>query len=164
MPIEVPQGLSTQVAAAQILASDLAKIGIKASVHEVTHSEEPGLYTNRAKLAILGSTASYADPESIIEERLAPTQIYPQGGGVNIAKYHNATFDKLLAQVGETLNPQQRLQVMGKMLTVLAEEVPDWPMYSPGNFGALSSKYVFPGFSFWTAYYCPWALNVKLAA
>ncbi|MFZ2052506.1 MAG: ABC transporter substrate-binding protein [Solirubrobacteraceae bacterium] len=164
MPIEVPQGLSTQVSAAQILASDLAKIGIKATVHEVTHSEEPGLYTDRAKLAILGSTASYADPESIIEERLAPTQIYPQGGGVNIAKYHNATFDKLLAQVSETLNPQQRLQVMGKMLTVLAEEVPDWPMYSPGNFGALSSKYVFPGFSFWTAYYCPWALNVKLAA
>jgi peptide/nickel transport system substrate-binding protein len=164
MQIEVAQGFEAQIAAAQILTSDFAKIGVKAAVHEVTRSEEGSVYTGKATFWITDSTAGYPDPESIIAERLSANQIYPEGAGLNVPNYRNAEFDKLLSESAETLDGPKRLKMLGNMLEILRSDVPNWSMYSPESFTAISSKYVMPGFSFWTISYTPWALRVKLAS
>lgn len=162
-PIEVAKGVESQVASAQILAADLAKIGIKAIVHEVTHAEEGRWLTGKGIFALTDSSSNYPDPESIIVERLAPGEIYPQGGGINFANYRTNQFDRLLSEAAETLDAPKRLQITGDLIRTIRNEAPNWPLYSPGNFASLSDKYVMPGFTFWTTYYTPWALRVKLA-
>lgn len=161
-PIEVAQSNDSGILAAQILASDLAKIGIKATVQELTPGQETAWTTGKIRLGIVGTGTLYPDPEGIMSSRLVPSQIYP-GGGQNMANYRNAEVDKLLTESVETLNKPKRLQMIGKLLGIVNGEVPYWPLFSPSTVGVLSKKYVLPGFSYWTMFWTPWAMNLKLA-
>jgi peptide/nickel transport system substrate-binding protein len=161
--IEVAQTNESEISDAQVLAADLAKIGIKATVHETTPAEETAWLTGKGRFSFTEPGAAFPDPESLIAERLGPEEIYPEGGGVNVAQYRNAAFAKLLSESRETLNAQKRLQMMAEMLKIVANEAPVWPLYSPGLFAALSEKYVMP-LSYWGTFFGPWALNVKLAS
>jgi peptide/nickel transport system substrate-binding protein len=161
--IEVAQAGEAEIADAQILAADLAKIGIKATVHETTPAEETAWLTGKGRFSFTEPGAAYPDPSGLIAERLGPEEIYPQGGGVNVAEFRNAEFDKLLSESRETLNPHKRLQIIGKMLEIAANEAPVWPLYSPELSAALSEKYVMP-LSYWGTLFGPWALDVKLAS
>jgi peptide/nickel transport system substrate-binding protein len=163
-PIEVAQVNESGIAAAQILAADLAKIGVKANVKELTAGQEVAWLTGKVTLAVVNTGTVYDDPEGIMSTRIAPGQIYPPGGGQNIANYRNPEVDKLLAESVETLNRQRRLQMVGKLLGIMNSEAPYWPLYSPATLSTLSEKYVFSGFSYWSMYFSPWALNVKLAS
>jgi peptide/nickel transport system substrate-binding protein len=161
--IEIAQESAQEISDAQILAADLAKIGIKASVHEATHAEETAWLTGKNRFSFTEAGASFPDPIGLIEQRLGPGQIYPEGGGINDSNYRNSEFDKLLEESDEALNAHQRLQMIGKMLKIAGGEAPVWPLYSPGLFASLSEKYVM-SFSFWTAVSGPWALSVKPAS
>ncbi len=163
MHIEVPQGSPAYDGAGQILASDFAKIGIKAVLHENTKAEEARGYTGKGTFFINLVSANYPDPDSILGERLSSSQIYPSGGGENSSNWRNARFDKLLAQAEGTLNAPRRLQMIGDLLRIVRNEAPAWALFSVGNYGSLSSKYVMPGFSLWTVFATPWAMDVKLA-
>jgi peptide/nickel transport system substrate-binding protein len=163
-PIEVGAGSESEVATAQILASDLAKIGIKAHVEEQTPAEELAGSTGKTRFDIFTLGSYYPDPESIMGERFGPGQIYPRGGGQNQANYSNFTVDKLLVESAETLNRPKRLQMITKLLSVAGSEVPYWPLYSSAQLGAISDKYVMSGYSYWTHFFTPWALNVKQAS
>ena len=133
-------------------------------MHEVLPAVEANsVYGGKGTFWITDSTANYPDPETFIGERLSPSQIYPQGGGANVANYRNAEFDKLMSESAETLDRPARLHMIGEMLKNLRSEAPSWPLLSPGNFLALSNKYVMPGFSYWMTYYTPWAMDVKMA-
>ncbi len=161
--IEVAQAGEAEIADAQILSADLAKIGIKATVHETSPAEETAWLTGKNRFSFTEPGAAYPDPESLIAERLGPEEIYPQGGGINDSNYRNAEFDKLLSESRETLDPHKRLQMIAKMLKIAGEEVPVWPLYSPGLYAALSEKYTMP-LSYWGTLNGPWAMNVKLAS
>ncbi len=163
--IEVTQGWETGVAASQILSADLAKIGINAPVHEASAAEETKWLTGKGTgISLTDAGVYYPDPLELIEERLGPNEIYPLGAGANVANYRNPEFDKLLSEAGESVDKHERLQMIGDLLRIVANEVPDWPLYSPGLFATLSDKYVLPGFSYWTQLFSPWALHVKLAS
>lgn len=165
MQIEVGQGVESQVAAAQILTSDYAKIGVKATVHEVTPAiEASSVYGGKGTFWITDSTANYPDPETFIGERLAPSQIYPKGGGTNVANYYNSAFDRLYAESAQTLNRPKRLRMIGEMARILRSQAPSWPLLSPQNFMALSSKYAMSGFSYWTTADTAWAMHIKPAS
>lgn len=162
--LEVTQSEESAIADAQILAADLAKVGIKTTVHEVTTAEETAWLTGKGRFLIDEAEAPYPDPEGLIAERLGPQEIYPQGGGLNMSNYRNAEFDGLLSESSETSNPHKRLQMIVKMLKIVGDDAPVWPLYSPGFDAALSEKYVMPPLSAWQAQFDPWALNVKLAS
>jgi peptide/nickel transport system substrate-binding protein len=164
IPIEVTRGFETVDGSAQILAADWAKIGVKLIIHEITSAEETRQLTGKGTLDLTAAGVSFPDPGTLIAERLGPGEIYPQGGGLNTARYRNREFDKLLAEVAETVNPHKRLGMIGKLLGIIAEEAPSWPLYSPRLLAALSDKYVMPGFSYWQELMTPWALDVKLAS
>ncbi len=161
--IEVAEGQEAFVAAAQILVSDLAKIGIKVTIHEITKAEEERWATGKGVFDISETLAQYPDPETTYNEMLSPAQIYPRGGGGNVSRWTNSQFDKLLPEASETLNAPRRLRVIGDLVRVLRSEAPVWPLYSSQNFVALADSYVAPGFSFWTYNYARWAMDVKLA-
>ena len=61
----------------------------------------------------------------------------------------------------QTKDKAKRLQLIGKLLTIVGHEVPYWPLFTHALFGTLSERYVLPNFSYWTLYWSPWALGVK---
>jgi peptide/nickel transport system substrate-binding protein len=162
--IEVGQDSAVSVSSAEILASDLAKIGITAHVDELSPSEEVEFNSGKTRLSIIESGTAYPDPEGLMSLRLAPGQINPPGAGLNMANYRNAVVDKLLTESAETLNRPKRLRMIGRLLGIEGSEAPYWPLYTHDYFGTLSSKYVFPTFSYWSTYFTPWGLAVKLAS
>ncbi|MFZ2050325.1 MAG: ABC transporter substrate-binding protein [Solirubrobacteraceae bacterium] len=165
--IQVSAINSTWAQDAEILSSDLAKIGITAKVDEIQPDEETRLTAESSKLATLevtGFPPVYPDPVAIISSFLAPSQIAPPGSGLNFASYRNPEFAKLESESIETLDPAKRLQLIGKILKTMAREAPYWPLYTVDQLGTLSEKYVYPTFSEWTSIFTPWALDVKLAS
>lgn len=163
-----PHGFSTEVQAlstesvlvetAEIVASDLAKIGIKATVHEVQPSEVPSLEGDKVKLEVAERGAIYPDPEAAMSVILPPSDLE-----LNYAGWKNTEADKLIEEQSKILDPTRRLQMLGKLLRIVNTEVPYVALYSNGEFASLSNKYVFPRFSEFVNLFTPWALNVKLA-
>lgn len=163
--IAVEQVEAASISAAEILSADLAKIGITAEVHEVPSAEVASvLFGGKSKLEINNILALYPDPEGIMSTLLAPAEINPPGGGFNSANYRNAEVDRLMPESLRTKDPARRLQLIGKLLTVVGDELPYWPLFTHKFFGTLSERYVLPSFSYWTLLWSPWALQVKRAS
>jgi peptide/nickel transport system substrate-binding protein len=154
---------SVQVETAEIIASDLAKIGIKAKVHEIQTSESTDMFGSKIKLLIAGAGAIYPDPEAEMSIFLPESEIRPPGGGLNRALYRSAEVNRLLKEESESQNQTSRLALIGKLLRVVGSDEPYRPLYSSGEFASLSNKYVFPQASEFTFFYTPWAMDVKLA-
>lgn len=164
-----PHGFSTTIQAqvsepgmvllVQILASDLAKIGISAKVEEIPNDEIAARYEKeRFTIFATEDAGYYADPEGLFAFVLSPTQLN------NYASYKNPTITKLLGQQSEALNRSTRLHLIGKMLKIVGEEVPYIGVFSHQFFGTLANGYVFSRFSQWAALFTPWAMEVKKAA
>jgi peptide/nickel transport system substrate-binding protein len=167
MKIQVPALYSIDVSDAEILISDLAKIGVKAKLQEIQPDEESRLGSESSKLVTMevSQTGSvYEDPEGIFASLLPASQIGPPGSGLNIAAYRNAEVEKLEAEELEILNSSKRLQLIGKMLEAVGAELPYVPLYVADGLGAVSDKYVYPTFGVLESILTPWALDVKLAS
>lgn len=170
-----PHGFVTQVqaltneeqmlTAAQIVVSELKKIGITATIQEITPAQATSYYGKKIKLWVNEYSSIYDAPESLTSLLLPTSQIGEHGEyGLNTAEYSNAEVDKLMTLGTETLDPAKRLQVIGRVLKIVGTDVPYYPLFSHYQLGMLSDKYVFPHYSYWTYLVTPWALNVKLAS
>lgn len=158
--VEVEETNANLVSAAEILANDLTKIGVAAKVRLLSPDQNIALnLSGKLSLAVNELYTGYPDPEGIMSSLLAPGNT-----GFNNAKYVNPTVDRLLAESGRIVDRKKRLQVLGKLLTIVNNEAPYWPLYTHASFGALSTKYVMPKFSTWTALNGNWALDVRLAS
>jgi peptide/nickel transport system substrate-binding protein len=161
--VQAVAGEESPIIAAQILAHDLGKIGIKAGVDEVPLDAYSGLYGNKVTIWPNEFLAEYPDPEALMSCLLPPSQIGTSSAGCNFANYNSAKVNKLEAEEGETVNRTKRLALVKELLQVVGTEEPYRPLYTHDAYVQLSEKYVFPGFSNWTLYSRPWALDVKLA-
>ncbi|HEV7941635.1 MAG TPA: ABC transporter substrate-binding protein [Solirubrobacteraceae bacterium] len=161
--VQAVAGEESPIIAAQILSHDLGKIGIKASVDEVPLDAYSGLYGNKVTIWPNEFLAEYPDPEALMSCLLPPSQIGTASAGCNIANYNSPKVNKLETQESETTDQSKRLQLMKELLQTVGTEMPYRPLYTHDAFVQLSNKYVFPGFSNWTLYSRPWALDVKLA-
>jgi ABC-type transport system substrate-binding protein len=94
---------------------------------------------------------------------LSPSQIGLASAGCNFANYNSAKVNKLESEERETVDQAKRLQLVKQLLQIVGTEEPYRPLYTHDAYVQLSNKYVFPGFSNWTLYSRPWALEVKLA-
>jgi peptide/nickel transport system substrate-binding protein len=161
--IEVEAINSSAVSVAEIVASELAKIGITAKVHEMPESEAATVSTsNKVTLFVTETGSVYPDPEGMMSTLLPASQI---GGatGLNEARYDNAEVNKLLTEESATMNTHERLQLIGKLLSIVGSDVPYVPVFTPDEVSAISEKYVDPTFSIWTSVFRSWALGIKLA-
>lgn len=165
--IQVSAVYSIDVSDAEILVSDLARIGIKAKLQEIQPDEEARLTADSSKLVTMEVSqvgSVYEDPEGIFASILPASQIGPPGSGLNAAAYRNADVEKLEAEELEILSSSERLQLIGKMLEAVGAELPYVPLYVADGLGAVSNKYVYPTFGVLESIVTPWALNVKLAS
>jgi peptide/nickel transport system substrate-binding protein len=169
-----PHGFATEVEAnvneqdsqlvAQVLASDLSKIGIIAKVHVVPLNETSNLYGKKITIWANEYFSVYPDADSLMSSLLPSAQIRPPGSGFNSAEFRNTEVDKLVQAQAQAENKAQRLKLVHKLLDVIGAEEPYRPVYTSDVLGRLSEKYVFSEFSAWTALFRPWALEVKLAS
>jgi peptide/nickel transport system substrate-binding protein len=156
--IEANSAYSSQLVIAQALSSDLAKIGITATVHEFPPSSEPEYLAHHNRVTMFVSeTVAYTDPYGIMGFLLLPSEL-------NLTGYDNHEVIGLLERNVESQNPVERLDLTQKVLKTVGMEVPYRPIYDHDTLGVLSDKYVFPTFSLSTIFLRPWALDVKLAS
>ncbi|HEV7941423.1 MAG TPA: ABC transporter substrate-binding protein [Solirubrobacteraceae bacterium] len=150
---------------AQIVASDLAKIGITVQIKPM-QADETALPSEKKTAPMLLNEYEGFVPNGasiLMSYLLAPSNIYPSGVGTNWPLYNNAELGKLLPEVASTVNQAARLQLAGKALRIAAAEEPYLPLFMHSVFIQMSNKYSDPDFSFFTAYYSPWMMNMKLA-
>lgn len=155
---------SFPVLIAQVLSSDLAKIGVKATVRLVQADEITTMSGKKVTIYPSGLGSLYPDPNFLLASMLRSAETLPSGSGLNWAEYHNEEVEKLIEQQSEIVDPHARLKLIGKLLQIEEAELPYRPLFSPDYYLTLSDKYVFPTFSWWTTLVTPWALNVKLAS
>ncbi len=166
-----PHGFSTTVQAvaaesssvldAEILASNLSKIGIHAKVEELSTDQATSMEGSKVKIYVQEYSSAYPDASMLPGFMLSPTQI--KTGGANFASYDNPIVNKLLAEQAETIDQDKRRQILGKVYDIIGSEVPYRPLYTHKTWMSISNKYVYPTFSQWTFNFTPWALDVKLA-
>lgn len=162
--LQVVAGDPLQLGVAEIIASDLAKIGVVVKLHEFNPNEYPDLFAGKYAIWLQNYASIYPDPEAMFSLLLSPSQISPPGSGLNGSRYKNSEVAKLLLAERETLNPASRLQQIGKLLKIAGEDEPYVVLYSPAVAIALSDKYVLsPSLSPWTNLFGPFAMDVKLA-
>jgi peptide/nickel transport system substrate-binding protein len=161
--LQVGTGEPEQLGAAEIVISDLTKIGIMVKIHEFSASEYPDLFTGKFEIWLQNYQNIYPDPEAMFSLLLSPSQINPPGSGLNGSRYRNDEVSKLLLTQREALDPKQRLQEIGKLLKIAGEDEPYAVLFTPDDALALSDKYVFPSFSPWISLYGPIGMGVKLA-
>jgi peptide/nickel transport system substrate-binding protein len=162
--VQVFGGQQVPLGACEIVAADLAKIGITVKIHEFKSAEFTTIFEGKYAMMVEGVPGFYPDPDAQFSLLLPSSQIDPPGSGYNMARFKNAEVDKLLPEERETTNPAQRLQIFGKVAKIVASEVPYRPMYSLDAIAGLSDKYAFPAFSQWSILFTPWAMDVKLAS
>jgi peptide/nickel transport system substrate-binding protein len=169
-----PHGFTTQIEAnvneqdsqlvAQVLAANLAKIGITAKVHVVPLDETTSLYGKEITIYIDEFYSIYPDADSLLAAVLPSSQIRPPGAGFNQAEYRNTEVNNLLASEAAAPNPAHRLHLIEKLLGIISREEPYKPVYTADVLGRLSDRYVFPTFSWWTVLFRPWAFDVRPAS
>ena len=138
----------------QVIAAELAKIGVMLNVKEETASQYFNGYTDPPGgdfFAALGAVSP--DPSIFPSYAIGNAQL-------NTAHYASPSLDALLAQGLASSNPAQRLTIYGKVLTQLATDMPIDVLFSGKSFTALSAKYALPSFPVFPAFFS-WALNIK---
>ncbi len=161
--LQVESGEPVELGIGEVLASDLAKIGISVKIHQFTAGEVEDFLSGKFTMWLQGYNGPYPDPEAVFSLLLSPSQIKPPGSGLNGARFRNTEVAKLLTEQREALNPPTRLKLIGKLLRIAGTEAPYVTLLTPALFIALSDKYVYPTFSPWTLLYGPFAMGVKLA-
>jgi peptide/nickel transport system substrate-binding protein len=161
--LQVESGSSSNLAQAEILVSDLARIGITVNLHQFMASEFPDFFAGKFAMWLQEYQSLYPDPEAMFSLLLSPSQINPPGSGLNGARFNNPEVARLLTEQREALIPATRLKLIGKLLRIAGTEAPYAVLLTPDEYTAISDKYVYPTFSPLTNFYGPFAMGVKLA-
>ena len=156
--------LAFQTAEAQVVAGQLAKIGIQVQVHE----EDIGTYLNtfygpEKKYTLSpGYYACTPDPNGCLQFMLGKDQL----SQLNVGQWAPPDIDVLLQQGLRTLNKAKRLAAYTKILERVAQEVPYVPAVLPVYTVMLSKKYTYPGINSLhqeIIFSTPWVLNLRPA-
>lgn len=161
---QVPIGQPVTLGIAEVLATDLRKIGITMHIHEHTLAEYPAIFAGRFSLIVEGYPAFYPDPEALFGLLLPSTQISPPGPGFNMARFTNAEVDRLMSRQREVEDAARRLKMMVRIASIVAAEAPYRPLYSIKALAGLSDAFAYPTFSQWSILFTPWAMEVRKAA
>jgi peptide/nickel transport system substrate-binding protein len=169
-----PHGFSTEVMAAtsepllvtgaQIVAADLAKIGITAKVRPITPTEYADLYGKKIKVLLTETAPGFADPDGTLPSLVSAAFIRPPGDGVNVAEFSTPEVAKLLVEEqGEAASEARRLQMLGKIFKIVNTEAAYLQLLTHSFFLSLSNKFVASRWSLYSDLYTPWAMNIRPA-
>jgi dipeptide transport system substrate-binding protein len=126
MPVKRPYNPNAQ-RIAELVQSDLAKVGIKANIV----SYEWGEYRKRAQqgehmMAQLGWTGDNGDPDNFLNVLLGCDAARP--GGSNIAKWCNQEFEGLVGKARQIPDQAERTKLYEQAQAIFVEEAPWFPI------------------------------------
>jgi ABC-type transport system substrate-binding protein len=144
-----PHGFSTsilashtavsQAAVEQIIQSDLAQIGINATIKLATGSTYQTLERSKAnQMGQTGWGADYPDPSDFIDTILTGSGVGP--GGSNFAWYSNPAVNALAAQADGTLNQSMRCNLYHRVEQLIINDAPWVPLYTPDDVTLISPR------------------------
>jgi peptide/nickel transport system substrate-binding protein len=152
-----------QVNVGQVIAAELAKIGIKVQVKTLPVVPWQTMETGPAgKRATSFETNGCFNPDpNSYAENLGSQNL--RVGQWNDADYAPSAVDKLLAASIATSDHANRFSVYSQLFQRLQSDEPYVGVLVSDACIALSSKFTYSGFNQWF-YYVPYALNIKQAA
>jgi peptide/nickel transport system substrate-binding protein len=165
-----PNGFSTHldtiqfgtfVDISQILAADLAKIGITLKVNVIPITPwiaevyGPKTYPNMFTTVTLPSPDPSSFPSFMLGSKIA------SDGGGNFANYNRPSVDTDIKNSVQAVSNAGRWKAYQSMLKALADDVPYVPIYQQDISVALSSKYTWPGFDYYKLAFGPNSLTIK---
>jgi peptide/nickel transport system substrate-binding protein len=154
-----PKGFSTTlleyntglVQVAEVVASELQKIGIHAKVKEDTinawTATETGPHSGRQPAV---SFFGCLDPDPSWYTVILGSK-NTQIGQWNIADYAPPAVDQLINAGIATSNPAKRFAIYSKLVKRLAADVPYLSLYVEDSTVALSDKFTFHGYNAWSS-------------
>jgi peptide/nickel transport system substrate-binding protein len=145
---------------AQVIAAELAKIGVTLDVNVVTSAqmaaEEDGPHT----YGVLFSTLYAVPPDPSLHASYLFGSDNGQPVPYNFASYTSPELDGLLNAGLSTGDGGQRLNVYGEILKQASADVPYVPLYQVNAYTAVSSKFTMPPDDIWQGF-IPWPLEIK---
>jgi len=155
-------GLANFTGVAQGVAGMLEKIGINGEVKAMPVGQFVALGSGPKEnidTFASGLACQVADPGLFANTLLHSKRV--KVGGVNRANYTNPAADALIDGAKKLSDPAERFAAYGKLLKILARDVPYVPLYTLSNGYALSRNFTFPGFHQFTLYTPGWLSGIK---
>lgn len=149
----------------QILAPDLAKIGIHLKIEQLTEAAYYEIALGpRDKIGFTFNwySATFPDPGALLDYFLSPAEA--KVNGLNSANYTNPEVGELLEQQSQASNGAERLGLINEIFQIEREEVPYIPLFTPDQYMVLSTNFVMEEYSPWTISFTPWPLLIKKAS
>ena len=148
---------------AQVIAADVAKIGITLNITPESQSGWVALVAggNRPAIGIQICTPATNDPDPSYIPSFIMGSKNATAGNFNIANYAPASMDTLIAQSTQVPNGLRRLAIYGKMLKQIATDAPYVPLASLSWTVVLSDKFVWPHYPGVFQAGVPWPLYIR---
>jgi peptide/nickel transport system substrate-binding protein len=141
---------STDSQVAQLVQQYLRAVGLNVQINAVDQSTSDASDANGAyKMAIIHFGGLGSDP-SLLTQRFAST--FKGKSFTRVVGYHNPTFDQLAAQQAVTVDMAQRKKLVDQMQSILANDLPELPLYIPEQLTFVNTK-VFNAWAYTPA--CP---------
>jgi peptide/nickel transport system substrate-binding protein len=141
----VTAALPQPTTAAQVLAADLQKIGIKLTLNNVTVGQWVGFFFGpRANIGLFPTGSGCATPDPSWYSGTFLDSANAKTGSTNIADYVNPAVDTLLKAGLVTTAPAKRLAAYGAILKAAQTDVPYVTYYTVVWNLALSNKFKWP--------------------
>jgi peptide/nickel transport system substrate-binding protein len=146
--------------ATQVIADNLAKIGIKLKLSSIDIGEWANEYYAFPKPDDFYTYLTCVpDPLGTILYGLVSKQA--KAGGLNLSQYTNPKLDALVGAAESQYSETKRFALYGQILKILADDLPVIPLYNGSASYWVSSKFTWRGYlpSLYR-FVGPWALNI----
>jgi peptide/nickel transport system substrate-binding protein len=158
---------STYPVVAQVIAGDLAKIGIKYKINRTPLQKYVSELATTCK-GVRQPLNYNADGGVTPDPGAVPKDLYGSKAAnslyENFACYATPAIDRLMAAGTATTNPKKRFAAYSQFLKIAQDDVPYVPLFTTQLDLALSSRFSFPSFNAYTGYGFSggtWILGVK---
>ena len=168
-----PHGVSTTINAwtldndvnvAQVITAELAKVGINVHVKQVTLAAAEVVATGPAakRPASFWGGGCITPDVSGYDFYLGSSNL--AAGSWNEANWAPPAVDRLLAEGTTTDDQAARFTAFSGIVQQMSADVPYVPLYLQDVSVAISSKFTYPGYSFWSYLAGAYALGIRAAA
>jgi peptide/nickel transport system substrate-binding protein len=115
---------------AQVLKSDLAAVGIRATINPVGDwaAYLEAVQNGKHPMCMLGWTGDNGDPDNFLSTFFGPGSVKPGKGALGISFWSDPRMQDLLKQGTVEIDPAKRAEIYRKALALAREEVPLVPV------------------------------------
>ncbi len=115
---------------ARVIVEQLGRVGIKVRVRAMTWPElSDRLNKRRSPFFLVGWGCSSGDASDLLNACLHSPDAR-SFGSANWGGYHNPQLDRLIEQIGSTMDPRQRISLLHQAMALVLEEMPLVPVFT----------------------------------